>query len=183
VSYEADKLDKCHFMPRRTSLWLLLGSLLLNCFLLGLVVAPMVRPHPPFPHYGGGPPGGPGGLIEHLVRGLSPADADKLRAAYTKDQPVLDAGHQNIEAAMQEVSSALAKPSVDQAELQRALDDVAAAHGRIQAAMSDLVKHAASDLSADGRHILAEQGLHPPHMMGMPPPGMDVPPPPHFGEP
>ena len=163
-------------VPRRTGMGLLLASLVVNFFLLGLMAAPLLRPHPPFPPFGP-----PGNFIDYLTRELPPADAAILRDAYMKEEPTVIAGRQSMERGMQEVSAALQKPVIDQRELQKALDDIAAAHGKIQEGMNNLIKHAATDLSPEGRRIFSENGLHPP----MPPSGMGPPsgrgmPPPRF---
>lgn len=165
-------------VPRRAGIWVLLTSLLVNFFMLGLVVAPMLRPHPPFPPFGPH-----GGFVDNLTRDLPPADAAILRDLYAKEEPILTAGHKGTGDAMQEVAEALRKPEVDPNELQRALADVTAAHGKVEEAMSDLINQAAMKLSPEGRRAFAEHGLRPPEhgpfggghhdgpppMMGMPP--------------
>jgi uncharacterized membrane protein len=151
-------------------IWIVLASLLVNCFLLGLLLAPSLRPHDHMPF------GPPGDLLEHLSRGLPPADADILRAVFDKEEQDFDSNHENIEAAMRELSTALQKPVVDQQGLHKAVSDISAVHAKMDDTMSRLIEDAAAHMSPEGRRAFVRNGLHPPGPPG-PPPDMDRPPP------
>ncbi len=142
--------------------WILLGSVLMNCFLLGLFVAPLLTRHPHFP------PTEPGQFMSHMAESLPPEDAPVFRAAYDKAQPELSAGREAMDVAMHKVAIALEEPTVNNGDLQKALADINAAHAKIEQAMAGLIKQAAG-LSAEGRRIFAENGLHPPGMHMHPP--------------
>ena len=160
-----EKLDQTEYrVSRRTGMRILLASILVNFFLLGLLAAPLFRSHSPFPPFGP-----PGNFIDFLTRGLSPNDAAILHMAYKKNEPVLIAARSGMDAGMHEVTVALQKPVVDQVELQKALNDLAASHDKMLQTMDDLIKHAATDLTPEGRRIFSENGLHPPLPPGMGP--------------
>jgi Spy/CpxP family protein refolding chaperone len=130
--------------------WLLPTSLLLNLFALGFIASPLMHglhhgEHRAF-------------SIDRLTQGLPDADAQKLRDAYAADEPSLDHNRETLKNSMRKISTILAEPQPDQAELQKTLDDIAAAQGSIREDMSDLIKHAATDLSPEARQTLSERG-------------------------
>lgn len=153
-------------LSKGTGVVLLLLSLLINCFLLGLVVAPMLHPHGPMflgPH---------GDMLEHLSRGLSPQDAEILRTAYQKQKPLFDISHEEMENAMHQMAKVLDSPKVDAQELHKAFDSISSAHSKMDGAMSQFIEAAIKDMSPEGRRILARDGLHPPGPPPDLPPGM-----------
>jgi uncharacterized membrane protein len=142
------------------------GSVLLNCFVLGLLAGPMLRPHPPFKQNAQ--------MIDHLTEGLSDDDAAALRKIYAVQEPMLTEGHQSMDGAMHKIAAALEQPEVDQASLHQGLDAIGAAHQKVHEGMVGLITNAATGLSPSGRHIFAENSLHTPHREG-PPGGPDGP--------
>lgn len=159
-----------YHLSRGVGVWILLGSLLINFFLLGLVIAPVLH-HPLPPHFG--PPNG--GMIEHLSRGLPPDDDKILHDVFQQEKPNFDTGRHDMEAALNRLAEAVQKPTVDPQELQKAFADIAAAHAKFDTVMNRLITQVVTRFSPEGRRIFARNGMHPPehdheHDDRMPPP-------------
>ncbi len=158
-------------LSRSMGVWILLVSLLVNCFLLGLVTAPVFRSPGPPPFMGS-----PGDMAEHLTHGLSPVDATIMRDAFQKEEPIFDHSRLNMDKAMLEMITVLQQPTVDPQDLEKAQNDISSAHGKLDEAMYYLIKQAATKLSLEGRHRFATSILPPPGML-LPPPSMPMHPP------
>ena len=133
--------------------WALMGSLLLNVFLLAPTAAPML--HPAGPH-------GFDGMVEHFARSLPPADAERLRTAMGNERPGFDAARRDMDRARADLSRAIAADPYDPAVARaRMAAWQAQLHGmsdRLGEAMLKVVPL----LSPEGRAKLADVADHPP---------------------
>jgi len=147
-------------LSKSMGVWILLASLLVNFFLLGLLVAPVfLHLHMPPPFM---PP--PNGIIEHLTRGLSPSDAAIVQNVFQKNESAFDESRKNMDSAMQNMLAVLQQPQLDPNELQKALQNISTARSKLDEAMANSITQTATRLSPDGRRNIATNALPPPGM-------------------
>ena len=155
---------------------ILAASVLVNLFMLGLVVAPVLHPVHDGGHRLPPPPPGPMYMLQHMEHDLSPADAAVMRGIAAEVQPEIDKSHQERDAAFAQLANILAADAVDEAALQKSLAAVAEGFDKTEVAMGKFITQSAQKLSLQGRRVMAEKGLPPTERRDghhdMPPPDM-----------
>jgi uncharacterized membrane protein len=141
----------------RSSRVVLLTSLALNLFFLGLLGAGAVR------HYL--TPSSPAVVepsrtaaerIDRLAATLPPDDADKLRAQFRARDSSLEAAHKAYRKAQQAVRAALRAEPFDAATVRSAMTESRGARQALDTALQEVIALAAGQFSAAGRHQLAD---------------------------
>ncbi|MCW2235745.1 periplasmic heavy metal sensor [Azospirillum canadense] len=125
----------------------LVGSLGLNLFLGGFVLA---RHHHP-----GGPPPPPDRFIEHMASTLPDADAAILRRALADHREALAADHRRRDAFPHQLQAAIAAEPFDPKALASLFADHDRAEMQSRETLQQAVIAAVSAMSAEGRHRLA----------------------------
>lgn len=143
--------------PDRTSRLLLIGSLALNLFFIGTIVALAVR-HTIAPAQPAATerPRTAAARIERLAAPLPAADAEKLRAAFHAREAAAEGGREALNRAFERIQGALRAEPFDAAQLRAAFGETRAARPVYEQAMQEIITAAASGMSAEGRARLAE---------------------------
>lgn len=132
---------------------LLAGSVVLNAFLLGMLVAgPGGRQGPP------PPPPPPGEIVAHITRGMADADATVFRQAFAPHLPRLEADYVTVLTVPPRIQAALAATNLDAEALRAALADMRRVRDNFEDAMTQASLEAAARMSPQGRMRL----WHPP---------------------
>ena len=141
----------------RTSRVILLTSLALNLFFLGLISAGPVR-HLFHPHQRVviEPRRSAAERIDRLASTLPTEDADKLRAAFRTKDRMLESAHSAYRKAQESMRSTLRAEPFDVSALRSAMAEVRAARQSLDAALQDVIATAAAEMSPAGRSKLAE---------------------------
>jgi len=141
----------------RTSRVILLTSLALNLFFLGLISAGPVR-HLFHPHQRVviEPRRSAAERIDRLASTLPTEDADKLRAAFRTKDRMLETAHATYRKAQESMRSTLRAEPFDVSALRSAMTEVRAARQSLDAALQDVIATAATEMSPAGRSKLAE---------------------------
>ena len=141
----------------RTSRIILLISLALNLFFLGLISAGPVR-HLFHPHQRAvfEPRRSAAERIDRLASTLPTDDANKLRAAFRTKERALESAHAAYRRAQESMRSTLRAEPFDASALRSAMTDVRAARQTLDAALHDVIASAATEMSPTGRSKLAE---------------------------
>lgn len=141
----------------RTSRVILLISLALNLFFLGLISAGPVR-HLFHPHQRAviEPRRGAAERIDRLASTLPTEDADKLRAAFRTKDRTLESAHAAYRKAQESMRGILRAEPFDASALRSAMTEVRAARQSLDAALQDVIATAATEMSPAGRSKLAE---------------------------
>ena len=141
----------------RTSRVILLTSLALNLFFLGLISAGPVR-HLFHPHQRVviEPRRSAAERIDRLASTLPTEDADKLRAAFRTKDRMLESAHAAYRKAQETMRSTLRTEPFDVSALRSAMTEVRAARQSLDAALQDVIATAAAEMSPAGRSKLAE---------------------------
>jgi uncharacterized membrane protein len=141
----------------RTSRVILLISLALNLFFLGLISAGPVK-HLFHPHQRVvmEPRRGAAERIDRLAGTLPTDDADKLRAAFHTKERTLESAHAAYRKAQEAMRSTLRAQPFDVSALRSAMTDVRAARQTLDASLQDVIATAATEMSPDGRNKLAD---------------------------
>jgi len=135
---------------RGTSRWLLLGSLALNLFFVGVAVAMAIRaPSPPawdrniFVR------------VEHIADTLPPADADILRGQINANRQLIDEAQTRYHAAQDSIHAALRHEPFDVSAMRAAMAQTRAARQQFDQVIQGVFAFAASQMSPAGRMALA----------------------------
>jgi uncharacterized membrane protein len=141
----------------RTSRVILLISLALNLFFLGLISAGPVR-HLFHPHQRAvvEPMRNAAERIDRLASTLPAEDADKLRAAFGTKQRTLESAHAAYRKAQESMLGTLRAEPFDVSALHSAMAEVRGARQSLDAAFQDVIATAATEMSPAGRSKLAE---------------------------
>jgi uncharacterized membrane protein len=141
----------------RTSRVILLISLALNLFFLGLISAGPVR-HLFHPHQHAviEPRRSAAERIDRLASTLPTEDADKLRAAFRTRDRTLESAHAAYRKAQESMRGTLRAEPFDVSALRSAMTEVRAARQSLDAALQDVIATAAAEMSPAGRSKLAE---------------------------
>ena len=138
-------------LERGTSRWLLLGSLALNLFFLGVAVAMAIRaPAPPtwdrnvFVR------------VERLAATLPPADADVVRGQMQAHHASIEDAQNKYYAAREEIRATLRQDPFDVAAMRAAMAKTRAARQTFDQVIQGVFATAAADMSSAGRHALAD---------------------------
>ena len=143
-----------HAVPtvaRGSSRWLLLGSLALNLFFLGAVLAMVIRA--PVPSYWDRDVFV---RVERLAATLPGADADLVRGAMNANHAAIDAAQARYHDAREQVHAVLRQEPFDPAALRAAMAETRAARQAYDQVIHGLFASAATQMSAAGRHALAD---------------------------
>ena len=141
----------------RTSRVILLISLALNLFFLGLVSAGPVRHL--FYHQQRvvlQPSRTAAERIDRLAATLPADDADKLRAAFHTRETTLESAHAAYRKAQESIRSTLRAQPFDVSTLRAAMADLRAARQSLDAVLQDVIATAATEMTPAGRNKLAE---------------------------
>jgi uncharacterized membrane protein len=143
-----------HFAPtvaRGSARWLLLGSLALNLFFVGVAIAMVIRtPETPtwdrnvFVR------------MDRLAATLPPADADRLRGDINSNRQAIETAQTQQRDAQEQIRAVLRKEPFDVNELRAAMTQTRAARQNFDELLQGMFADAASKMSHDGRQALAD---------------------------
>jgi uncharacterized membrane protein len=138
-------------MARVSSRWLLLGSLALNLFFIGVAVAMAVRaPSPPtydrnvFVR------------VERLAATLPPADAGLLRGQIQANRATIEDAQTKYRAAQDVTRETLRREPFDAAAMRAAMTQTRAARQNFDQVVQGVFAGSATQMSQAGRHALAD---------------------------
>ncbi len=138
-------------VTRGSSRWLLLGSLALNLFFVGVAVAMAIRvPAPPtwdrnvFVR------------VEHIADTLPPADADLLRGQINANRLLIDEAQTKYHSAQDEIHEALRHEPFDVNAMRAAMAQTRAARQAFDQVIQGVFAFSAAQMSPAGRHALAD---------------------------
>jgi uncharacterized membrane protein len=135
--------------PGPTSRWLLLGSLAVNLFLIGLIVALVTR-EPPVTDRS------PAGRIDGLASTLPAADGAKLRASFADNRASVEGARKKYEDRREGIRAVLRREPFDNAALRAAMSESRTARQEFDTALQAVMAQAAGDMSPAGRAALAD---------------------------
>ena len=138
-------------VSRGSSRWLLLGSLALNLFFVGVAVAFAVRAPSPsswdknvFVR------------VERLTATLPPADADLVRGSMNASHAAIEDAQTKYQAAREHIHEVLRQDPFDPAALRAAMADTRAARQTFDTVIHGVFAGTAAQMSSAGRHALAD---------------------------
>ncbi len=146
-----------HVMPattRSSTRWLLLGSLALNLFFIGIAIAMAVRGPPP-------PRTWDRDVFvrtERLAERLPKADGDILIAQMNANRNAIEATQKQYRDAQEAIRDSFRKEPFDPVAMRAAMDQTRAARQNFDSALQNAFAAAAASMSQDGRAALAERG-------------------------
>ncbi len=136
---------------RGSSRWLLLGSLALNLFFVGVAVAIVIRaPAPPawdrnvFVR------------VEHIADTLPPADADILRGQINANRQLIDEAQTKYHSAQDEIHATLRHEPFDVNAMRTAMAQTRTARQAFDQVIQGVFAFAAAQMSPAGRQALAD---------------------------
>lgn len=136
---------------RLSSRWLLLGSLALNLFFVGVAVAMAIRaPAPPawdrnvFVR------------VEHIADTLPPADADLLRGQINANRQLIDEAQTKYHSAQDAIHEALRHEPFDVNAMRAAMAQTRAARQAFDQVIQGVFAFSAAQMSPAGRQALAD---------------------------
>jgi uncharacterized membrane protein len=138
-------------ITRGSSRWLLLGSLALNLFFVGVAVAMAIRaPAPPawdrnvFVR------------VEHIADTLPPADADLLRGQINANRQLIDEAQTKYHSAQDAIHEALRHEPFDVNGMRAAMAQTRAARQSFDQVIQGVFAFSAAQMSPAGRQALAD---------------------------
>jgi uncharacterized membrane protein len=138
-------------VTRGSSRWLLLGSLALNLFFVGVAVAIAVRaPTPPswdrnvFVR------------VERLAASLPPADADILRNQIQANHAAIEGAQTQYQTARSQIRETLRQDPFKADDMRAAMAATRAARQNFDQVIQGVFADAAGQMSSAGRHALAD---------------------------
>jgi len=138
-------------MSRGSSRWLLLGSLALNLFFVGVAFALAVRsPAPPawdrdvFVR------------VERVAATLPPSDADLLRGQIKNNRAAIEGAQSNYRAAQDVIRETLRQEPFDPEAMRVAMAKTRTARQTFDQTIQGVFAGSASQMSSAGRHALAD---------------------------
>jgi uncharacterized membrane protein len=143
-----------HALPstaRGGSRWLLLGSLALNLFFIGVALAIAIRAPAPPPRWD------PNVFVrvERLAATLPPADADLLRGAYQTHHDAIESAQEKYQSAREHIHETLRHDPFKVEDLRAAMAETRVARQNFDQVIQDVFADMASQMSAAGRHAVA----------------------------
>lgn len=138
-------------MRRGSSRWLLLGSLALNLFFVGIAIAMAVRA-PAQPTWDRNV----FARIERIAATLPPADADLLRGEVNTRRNALEAAQSQFFTAREEIHTALRADPFNGETMRAAMTKTRAARQNFDQILQGIFADAASKMSRAGRLALAD---------------------------
>jgi len=137
---------------RNAPRWLLLGSLALNLFFVGIALAMAVRGPPP-------PPSWDRNVfvrVERLAATLPPADAARLRGEIDANRQALEAAQTQFHTAQDGIRQALRQEPFDLDAMRAAMTKSRAARQNFDQILQGIFADAASKMSQAGRQAMAD---------------------------
>ncbi len=136
---------------RGASRWLLLGSLALNLFFVGIAVAMAVRPHGP-------PPWDRNVFVraERIATSLPVADADILRGQIKTNQGAIESAQTKYRAAQDAIRGTLRQEPFDVTTVQDAMAKARTARQDFDQTIQSVFASSATQMSPAGRQALAD---------------------------
>jgi uncharacterized membrane protein len=148
-------MSVAHFTPsmmaRGSSRWLLLGSLALNLFFVGIAIAMAVRP--------AASPSWDRNVfvrVERLAASLPPADGDLVRGQIRTNHAPIEDTQTKYRAAQDAIRATLRNEPFDVAALQAAMAQTRAARQNFDQAIQGVFATSAAQMSPAGRRALAD---------------------------
>ena len=135
--------------PAPSPRWLLLGSLALNLFFIGVAAALLIRNPAPQDR-------SMSARIERLAETLPAADADILRSRFQSDRAAVEGARDTYEAMRETIRQALRQEPFDAAAMRDSMAKTRAARQNFDSVLLGMIAGAAADMSSGGRQILAE---------------------------
>jgi uncharacterized membrane protein len=138
-------------MTRGSPRWLLLGSLALNLFFIGIAVALAVRAPPP--------PAWDRDVfvrVERLAASLPAADADLLRGQIQTNRAGIEDAQTKYRAAQDVIRQTLRREPFDAAAMRAAMTQTRAARQNFDQAIQGVFAGTAAQMSSAGRYALAD---------------------------
>jgi uncharacterized membrane protein len=137
---------------RGNSRWLLLGSLALNLFFIGVAIAMALRGPAPPPRWD------PNVFvrIERLAAALPPADADLLRGAFQTNHAAIEAAQDKYQHAREEIHATLRQDPFKVEDLRAAMAETRAARQQFDQVIQGVFAEVAPKLSSTARHRIAD---------------------------
>ena len=138
-------------MARGSSRWLLLGSLALNLFFVGIGVAMAVRPH--------GPPSWDRNVFvraERIASSLPAADADILRGQIKAKRDTIEDMQTKYRVAQDAIRGMLRQEPFDVSAVQDAMAKTRVARQNFDQTIQGVFASSASQMSPAGRQALAD---------------------------
>ena len=138
-------------IARGSSRWLLLGSLALNLFFVGVALALVVRA-----------PAAPAWdrnvfvRVEHIADTLPPADADLLRGQIKVNRQLLEDAQTQYRSAQDQIRATLRREPFDLEAMRAAMAKTRAARQSFDQAIQGVFAFSASQMSPAGRNALAD---------------------------
>jgi uncharacterized membrane protein len=144
-----------HALPataRGGSRWLLLGSLALNLFFVGVAVAMAIRAPAPPPRWN------PNVFVrvERLAATLPPADADILRGAIQANHDAIESAQTKYHTARDHIHEALRQDPFKIDDLRAAMAETRAARQNFDQVIQGVVAGVAAEMSSAARHAVAD---------------------------
>jgi uncharacterized membrane protein len=138
-------------VTRGSSRWLLLGSLAINLFFVGVVLAIAVRA-PALPAWDRNV----FVRVERLAGTLPPTDADLLRGQITANRDTIEDSQTKYRSAQAAIRETLRQDPFDAAALLAAMAKTRAARQNFDQAIQGAFASTAAQMSSAGRHALAD---------------------------
>ena len=138
-------------ITRGSSRWLLLGSLALNLFFVGVAVAMAIRAP--------APPASDRNVfvrVEHIADTLPPADADLLRGQINANRQLIDEAQTKYHSAQDSIHEALRHEPFDADAMRAAMAQTRAARQAFDQVIQGVFAFSAAQMSPAGRHALAD---------------------------
>ncbi len=137
---------------RDSSRWLLLGSLALNLFFIGIAIALAIRPAPPASMWDRDV----FVRVERLAAALPPADGELLRGQMNANHDAIAKAQNDYHATRDTIRAALRQEPFDANAVQSAMAKTRAARQIYDQTLQGAVAAAAMQMSSAGRHVLAD---------------------------
>jgi uncharacterized membrane protein len=142
-------------LSRGASRWLLLGSLALNLFFVGVALAMVIRA-----------PAAPTWdrnvfvRVERLASTLPPADADLLRGQIAANRQLIEDSQMRYRAAQEQIRATLRQQPFDVEAMRAAMAKSRAARQNFDQVIQGVFAFSASQMSPTGRSALADWPSH-----------------------
>lgn len=138
--------------PARRQRWLLLASLALNLFFVGVTIALLVRQ----PAASGPRDRSMSARIERLAQAVPPADAQKIRDEFQANRNAIETARANFDAARDAVRDSLRREPFVADAMRAAAAQRRAARQNYEQVLHGIIIGAAEKMSPEGRRDLAD---------------------------
>lgn len=137
---------------RGNSRWLLLGSLALNLFFIGVALAMAIRGPAPAPRWDRDV----FMRVERLSATLPPADADLLRGAMQANHAAIETAQDKYQTARKQIHETLRQTPFKVADLRAAMAKTRSARQEFDQVIQGVFADVAPKMSSAGRHAVAD---------------------------